>query len=397
MNLNSQPDKKQVAKKKFDLGKKALTNGLFLDAVNLYRESGKIYDELKMKKESFMAFYQAIMARREQYPGFLRKESEDFLRPEYLQELEEFVSNFSEFGQGEKPLYKKRYVKTKYGYLLAKTHKSQLENEYEAKSQALLTLANLVETHPDVFPGEYYQVNNVFKWRMMATQAKVKVLRATGVSLGVLAEEYKRIADMNEPPAGSTAPFSKEVMAQQANFYADSLKFVAFSKLEKRNPTISDVKAAMEYMKQALVQAGNAKVLFDQMDKAKGISYMENLRYLSFWYNIFRLRVSVVDKEFDEARVAFEAALFDARYYKDLDRESDIFPNYFADFNDLQNEALIISASRSLVVDRDARKSGEFLKQWTDQSRDRYLGSWRFNNIYIRYLAVSLLALLPSC
>lgn len=133
-----------------------------------------------------------------------------------------------------------------------------------------------------------------------------------------------------------------------------------------------------------------------KVDKEKGLFYAENLRYLSFWYNIFRLRVSVVDKEFDEARVAFEAALFDARYYKDLDRESDIFPNYFADFNDLQNEALIISASRSLVVDRDARKSGEFLKQWMDQSRDRYLGSWRFNNIYIRYLAVSLLALLPS-
>ena len=57
MNLNSQPDKKQVAKKKFDLGKKKhLLMGYFLDAVNLYRESGKIYDELKMKKESFMAF-----------------------------------------------------------------------------------------------------------------------------------------------------------------------------------------------------------------------------------------------------------------------------------------------------------------------------------------------------
>ena len=199
-----------------------------------------------------------------------------FLDRSICKSWKSLLVTFSEFGQGEKPLYKKRYVKTKYGYLLAKTHKSQLENEYEAKSQALLTLGNLVETHPDVFPEEYYQVNNVFKWRMMATQAKVKVLRATGVSLGVLAEEYKRIADMNEPPAGSTAPFSKEVMAQQANFYADSLKFVAFSKLEKRNPTISDVKAAMEYMKQALVQAGNAKVLFDQMDRQRDILYGES-------------------------------------------------------------------------------------------------------------------------
>lgn len=264
MNLNSQPDKKQVAKKKFDLGKKALTNGLFLDAVNLYRESGKIYDELEMKKESFMVFYQAIMARKKQYPGFLKKEGEDFLRPEYLQELEEFVSNFSEFEQGEEPLLKERYLKTKYLYLLAKGYKYQQENEYEAKSKALLKLANLVETHPDIFPGEYYQVNNVFRWRMMAEQAKVKVLRATGVSLGVLAEEYKRIADMNEPPAGSTSPFSEEVRAQQANFYADSFKLGAFSRLEKRSPAISDVKAAMEYMKQALDQANNAKALFDK-------------------------------------------------------------------------------------------------------------------------------------
>lgn len=395
MNLNSQPDKKQVAKKKFDLGKKALTNGLFLDAVNLYRESGKIYDELEMKKDAFMSFYQALVARRKQYPGFLKKEGEDFLRPEYLQEMEEFVSNFSEFEQ-EEPLFKERYVKTKYVYLLAKTHKSQLENEYESKSKALLKLANLVETHPDIFPGEYYQVNNVFKWRMMAEQTKIRVLRTKGGCLGVLAEEYKRIADMNEPPAGSTPPFSEEVMAQQANFYADSFKFVAFSKLEKRNPTISDVKAAMEYMKQSLDQANNAKALFDKVDKEKGLFYAENLRYRSYWYNIFRLRVSVVDKEFDEARVAFEAALSDARYYKDLDRESDIFPNYYADFDDLQNEALIISASRALVIDRDARKSGEFLKQWTDQSRERHLGSWRFNNVYIRYQVVSLLALLPS-
>ena len=88
---------------------------------------------------------------------------------------------------------------------------------------------------------------------------------------------------------------------------------------------------------------------------------MENLRYLSFWYNIFRLRVSVVDKEFDEARVAFEAALFDARYYKDLDRESDIFPNYFADFNDLQNEAsLWVFRSHA----QDERALHQRMAQW---------------------------------
>jgi hypothetical protein len=396
MNVNSQSEKEQVAKEKFELGTEAFTCGLFSDAVNPYRESGKIYDELKMKRDAFMAFYQALMARKKQYPRFLEKEGEDFLRPKYLQELEEFVSNFSEFEQKEEPPEDRgRYLKIKYLYLIAKSYKSQQEKEYEFESKALLELANFVETHPDIFPGEHYQVEDVFKWRMMAEQAKVRLLMAKGGGLGFLAEEYKRIADMNEPPAGSISPFVEEVKAQQANFYAVSFKFSAFSKLEKRKPTTSDVKAAMEYMKQALDQAKNAKALFDKVDKGKGLFYTENLRYLSYWYNIFLLRVSVVEKEFNKAIEALDAALSDARYYKDLNREDDIFPNYYADFDDLQNEALIISASRALVIDRDARKSGEFLKQWIDQSRDRHLGSWRFNNVYIRYLVASLLALLP--
>ncbi len=395
MNVNSQSEKEQVAKEKFELGTEAFTCGLFSDAVNPYRESGKIYYELEMKRDAFMAFYQALMARRKQYPRFLEKEGGDFLRPEYLQELEGFVSNFSEFEQREEPLDKERYLKTKYLYLLAKGYKFQQEKEYGFESKTLLELANFVETHPDIFPGERYQVEDVFKWRMMAEQAKVRLLMAKGGGLGFLAEEYKRIADMNEPPAGSTSPFVEEVRAQQANFYAVSFKFIAFSKLEKRNPTTSDVKAAMEYMKQALDQAKNAKALFDKVDKEKGAFYIENLRYLSYWYNIFLLRVSVVEKEFNKAIEALDAALSDARYYKDSNREDDIFPNYYADFDDLQNEVLIISASRTLVIDRDARKSGEFLKQWIDQSRDRHLGSWRFNNVYIRYLVASLLALLP--
>ncbi|MCH8011513.1 MAG: hypothetical protein IIA61_06135 [Candidatus Marinimicrobia bacterium] len=396
MNVNSQSEKEKVAKEKFELGTGAFTHDLFSDAVNLYRESGKIYDELGIKRDAFMAFYQALMARRKQYPRFLKKKGEDFLRPEYLQELEEFVSNFSEFEHGEKSLYKERYLKTKYGYLKAKGFKYQQENKYESESRALWELANFVETHPDIFPGEHYQVENVFRWRMMAEQAKVRLLRAKGSSLGFLAEEYKRIADMNEPPAGSTSRFLEEVRAQKANFCATSFKFSAFSELARRRPTISDVKAAMEFMKQALDQAKNAKVLFDKVDKEKGLSYAENLRYLSYWHNIFLLRVSAYEKKFNKAIEALEAALSDVRYYKDSNREEDIFPNYYADFDDLQNETLIISASKALVIDRDTQKSGDFLKIWIDRSREKHHGSWRFNNVYIRYLVISIFTLLPA-
>jgi hypothetical protein len=387
--------KESVASEQFQLGTDAFNCEEWSEAVKHYREAGKTYAAINMRELALMAYYQAITVRRRQYPAFLKEGNEDFLRPDYFKELEEFVAGFEEF-EREEQKFRERYVKTKYAYLQARGFKSDQEHDFDASAMTLEDLAALLQRHSDIFTGDLYQVEKVFTFRLMAEQRKLRLLRGRSPTLQSLAAEYKRVADMGFPPESAASPFLEEAKAQQANFYAESLKFSAFSSVEKRRPNIFDVKRAMELMKQALEQAREAKDWFDQIDKAKGFSYEENLRYLSYWHNIFRLRVCLVDREFDQAKAALDDALADARYYKDLERENDIFPNYYADYDDLRNEGLFISAAQALIDVHDPGKSRDFLKEWMDCSKERHLGSWRFNNVSVRHLVVSVLTLLPS-
>lgn len=387
-------NKNIIAKSKFESATEAFTSEAFSKAANFYHQSGRIYNELKMKNNAFMAFYQALNSRRREFPEFLNEEKQDFLRSEYLQELRDFVINFSEFEE-ENEYYKEKYIKQKYRYLLANSFKNKSENDIGATSKTLFELANFVMAYSDIFSGEQYQVINVFRWRMMAEQNQIKMLKLKGESASVIAKECKRVADICNPPQQSNSPFLEEVKAQQSNFYADSFKYLAFSNFEKRRVSITDRKNALENMEKALCHAQNAKTFFDEIDKKKGISYIDNVRYLSYWYNIFLTCISVIDKEFDKAQNALESAISDAGYFISLKKEDDIFPNYYADFDDLQNEELIIASWEKLINDKAFQASADFLSQWLDRSGERHSGSWRFNNISIRFLVVSILALLP--
>lgn len=383
-----------IAREKYDQATKAFTYEGFSDAVSLYRQSGKIYEQLGNNNKAFLAFYQALMARREQYPGFLNVENSDFLKVGYFQELGDFVTGFSVFEEGG-GYYKDKYLKHKYRYLLAKSYKFRQENDLEAEAKALLELAGFVEDRPEVFGGEHYQVENVFKWRMMAAQNRAKMSLLRGENVRDIAQEYKRLADACEPPPQANSPFLEEVRANQSNFYANSFKFMAFSNLEKRKPTVSDLKEAMEQMMEAVAHARAAKEYACQIDEEKGPSNDDNIQYLSYWHKLFLARVSVIDEDFDKAEKALESALSHAGYFKDSGKDDQIFPNYYADFDDLKNENLVISAFRALAMNRDTVRCGEFLKQWIDLSKEKHLGSWRFNNIYIRYLVTSALSLIP--
>lgn len=387
-------DQEHIACEKYDQAEQAFAYEAFSDAVSLYRVSGRMYDQLGINNRAFIAFYQALMARRKQYPGFLDVDHSDFLSLDYFEELGDFVTAFSVFEQGGM-YYKEKYSKHKYKYLLAKSYKFRRENDLEAGAKALTQLASFVEGQPKVFVGEHYQVENVFKWRMMAAQNRAKMLLLRGEKIGDIAEEYKRVAEACEPPPGSNSPFLEEVKANQSNFYAVSFKFMAFSNLEKRRPTVSDVKKALEHMMQAVDYARTSKEYFGQIDEEKGVSYDDNVRYLSYWHKIFLARVSVIDREFNKAEKALESAVSHAGYFKASGKEDRIFPNYYADFDDLKNENLVVSAFKALVIDRDTVRCGDFLKQWIDVSKEKHLGSWRFNNVYIRYLVTSALTLIP--
>lgn len=388
-------DQEHIAGEKYDQAEQAFAYEAFSDAISLYCVSGRMYDQLGINNRAFLAFYQALMARSKQYPGFLDVDHSDFLSLDYFEELGDFVTSFSVFEQGVM-YYKKKYSKLKYKYLLAKTYKFRQENDLEAGAKALTQLASFVEGQPKVFGGEHYQVEDVFKWRMMAAQNRAKMLLLRGEKIHAIAEEYKRVADACEPPPGSNSPFLEEVKANQSNFYAVSFKFMAFSNLEKRIPTVSDVREAMNHMKEAVAHVQAAKEYACQIDEKKGASYNDNVRYLSYWHKIFLARVSVMDREFNEAEKALKSAVSHAGYFKDSGKEDRIFPNYYADFDDLKNENLVTLAFKALAVDRDTVRCGEFLKQWIDVSKEKHLGSWRFNNVYIRYLVTSALTLIPS-
>lgn len=144
-------------------------------------------------------------------------------------------------------------------------------------------------------------------------------------------------------------------------------------------------------MEQAVGQAAEAASFCRKEDHP---SYESNIKYLSYWLNLIQMRYELLKKNLrgcDRALALLDAARQNTEYFADLES---IFPNRFYSIEDLSNEALFIAAYRSFLS-HDFKSCASNLNQWIDRSK-AFEGTWRYNNVKVRFLVSEFLDLLAS-
>ena len=278
----------------------------------------------------------------------------------------------------------KEYINYRLSYLMEKSKEFREKEDWSGERECLDELLRVVSENPTISKRILKEQLKIWEAQKKATEIYLSK------SFKKRAEVCKEVADLSTPP--DEPPTSKKALKlrrkmkiKQAIWSATMHKWLAFDAMDKQRPGLDGLSKAMEHMGVAIKHEKEACSLEEKRDESQ-------LRYFSYWRNVFMARRESLEKRFDTASQALNQAIEDAKFFEDRDKK--IFPNHYPDLDALKNERIFIEAHRFLV-NKDCKRSLEKLKVWLDKSED-YKGTWRYNNVKIRYFVVQALLQLPN-
>jgi hypothetical protein len=176
-------------------------------------------------------------------------------------------------------------------------------------------------------------------------------------------------------------PLAKRMQIMKYSYLSTYHKLKAFSFLHTHGLTI-DFDEIVKSFSSSVDYAKKAYELSKEQGRKKHQIYM------SYWLNVFSARNLTSKNEFDIAIDYLNRAIKNAVF---LEKNNFfIFPNYYADFDDLCNDRLVVRAFELLSLG-DLGKSSSKLGKWLERS-EKKKGTWKYNSVKLRFFAVNLFA-----
>jgi len=283
----------------------------------------------------------------------------------YEQELLQFLEEYQDLRN------ERGYLFCKLGFLMQISLRSKQEGNYTTATEVLLELADLAETHRDVFRGVSRE--QVAIWR---TQAKMATLKnITDIDKRI--QYYREAAELSLPPQGSDSALSHEMQAHRASSLSEIEKLLGFQCIRRGR---NDLNGAIAHMEEAIKHAQTAKEIAPN-------KFSLQTHYLSYWLNVFSAREHVENGDFQEALSHLDEAITEANYFN----ERAIFPNYFANKSDLVQERLLVEAYIDFSEKRFTN-AHTLLKTWLKAMKEDLQGSWKYANVAVRSVLTDVLS-----
>ena len=303
----------------------------------------------------------------------------------------EKLNNEKDYMQQDIPLSffdnKMEYRGYRLSYLMKQCKEFRRNEEWTGFGECLEELLRFVSENPPI-------LKKILKEQLKIWEAQKKATEIyQNKSFKKRAEVCQEVTDLTTPPDYPTTSkkalkLRKNMKIEQANWNAQEYKWLAFDAMDKRKPSLDELSKAIEHMEVAIKHEKEACSL------AEGERGESQLRYFSYWRNVFMERRESMEKRFDTAVQALNQAIEDAKFF--TGRDTKLFPNYYPNLDALVNEQLFIEAYR-LLWNRDYFGCLEKLKEWLDKSECyKDTSNWRYNNVKIRYLVVQALLQLPN-
>lgn len=272
------------------------------------------------------------------------------------------------------------YIFIRFNYLKYLSDNAPDDDHEEAK-KALNRLLDLVSANRALLP--FISDNQLKIWQAQIKCEEARDSTARRDDLATQAEHYLEAATLSTP-VDETDTLAAQMLRVKNSLLSTGYKLKAFSLL--RPPKLIDINHVADCMRLSLEYAEKAYHYF--MDVKAEI----HKTYVSYWYNIFSARAELCKSNFRRSIDHLNLGISDARFL--IENDVNIFPNYYANVDDLHNERLFVRAHQ-LLDEGESIKSLSKLKKWLKRNEEN-AGTWRYNTIKLRFLAVQLLANLDS-
>lgn len=269
------------------------------------------------------------------------------------------------------------YIVIEYNYLSHQAKKFASAGDFINSRDALRGLLELVLNNRSALP--FPVSNNLIQiWRVQIKARDAQASSARRDALITQAQYYLEAANLSTP-IDDGDELASEMRRYKYDLLSTYHKLFAFSLLH-RNKHI-DFAKLVDNMKKSLEYAEKAYDLSREEHRKKHITY------ISYWLNVLSARNESIKNQFENAIKYLNQAIKDAEFFQA--KCINLFPNHYADFDDLCNERLFVRAHQ-LLDEGDFRGSLLKLEKWFKNNK-LPRGSWRYNTIKLRFLAVQLL------
>lgn len=275
----------------------------------------------------------------------------------------------------------RNYILIQYNYFLQKSIKIHKEEQLFNESEALTKLIDFTTANRSIL--HFVPENQLQIWRSQLIALKARLSISGKDNLSTRAKYYLEAANLSIPTVEDK--LANKMRITHYSHMSSYHKLKAFSYLHTGNLSIDfdeiikSLASCIEYSQQAYELTNN-----------KGIN--KHQIYMSYWLNVFSSRNQANKKQFEKSTEHLNQAIKLADHLIELN--CSIFPNYFADYDDLLNDRLIVRAFE-LLCSNNLTKCAKKLIKWLERSRNKR-GTWKYNTVNLRLIAVDFFAYLIS-
>jgi hypothetical protein len=356
----------KAAVEKYDLANHLKNNGNLPAAIKTITEAEQFF--LKTGNRSM----QMICRYRQLHWGYMVNPSSYYAENE--QDVLTFFEDFRNFYDD------RRYILVRFNYFKYLLESAR-RDDHEETIEALNRLSDFVLANKRHL--SFISENQEKIWRAQAKSIEAQDSTSRRDDLATQAEHYFEAAKLSTP-ADETDSLSRQMLRYKNSYLSTAYKLKAFNML--RSGKFPDYDQVADSMRRAMEYAESAEHYSEITESAI------HKTYISYWYNIFSARAELCKSDFQKSIDFLNLGVSDATYLQA--QGVNIFPNHFANIDDLRNDRLFVRANQ-LIDEGDPTKSLLKLEKWLNRSIEQQ-GTWRYNTIKLRFLATQILAKLNS-
>ena len=244
---------------------------------------------------------------------------------QYFNDVQSFLEEFWEFGDDPK------YQSLCLGQLIETSKRFSDQRDWPRKLSCLNEIIAYVCDNRDAL--HWISEQQLQVWRAQAKQAEVGVARLSNETSTRIVELCFEAAELCSPASDATNEEIKRMEAQRARWRSEGYKHRAFGEMK---PKVADLTIAVKNMEKAFECA------IEAYDLSKEERSDNHCLYLRYWLNVFKLRQHILARQFRLAEDAIFEAVDAAQSL--LSRKVRIFPNYYIDLQDIQDEVFFVRA-----------------------------------------------------